>query len=273
MGASKLASSFAYYWMKGGDNAAAAIKPAAIKPAGNTITLAKVIDEPIRITKAADEVRLVSGTPVYVAAKTEAAAPQIVYGVEKAADPVADMSRAMQDASGILTTATAKSGGGSKVLGNLGKVAKAAGVGSLGYIAGSALFGGSQVLTPEIPDRGPAGPAPFVEKEDDGAITYITENFDAVNGALGFLQEQIDAIGGFLNDLMNTLFGGGQSGGGSSGSGGGLILTGGDTTGWAASSPSRKIRMIGGAAAVLIGIIYLITKWRKGKSKKGGGKK
>jgi hypothetical protein len=246
----------------GVDNAAS-----AFKPADNAITLTKVIDEPINIGKATDEIRIVSNQPVYVPTKVvQNTAPQTLYVVEKAADPVmTDMSRAMNEATDILTTATAKTGG-SSVLGNLGKVAKITGIASLGYVAISGLLGGSQVLTPDVvtPD-----PVPFVEKEDDGTLKYITANFEAVNGALGFLQDQIDAIGSFLNDLMNTLFGDG-----SEGSGGGLIVTGGDGTTTSTASPIRNILLIGGAAAVLIGIIYLITKRGKGKSKKGnGGKK
>lgn len=262
MAVSKLASSFAY-WLKGGDNAAS-----ALKPADNTISLVKAVDEPVNIGKASSgEIRYVSNTPVYIPTKVvENTAPQVSYIVEKAADPVmTDMSRAMNEATNILTTATAKTGG-SSVLGNIGKIAKVTGIASLGAITGAALFGGSQVLTPDVitPE-----PEPFVEKEDDGTITYITKNFEAVNGALGFLQEQIDAISDFLNELMNSLFGGA-----SDGSGGGIILTGDDGTTTAATSPVKKILLIGGAAAVVVGIAYLVSKRGKGKSRKGnGGKK
>ena len=146
---------------------------------------------------------------------------------------IAAKTQANETANSILKQANKNS----SVLGSLGKVAAATGI---GVLVGGALAGtvaGSSVMNPGgggNPGGGSDGLPPTVTTttDENGNPTYIYQTGnEGVDEALGWLQDQIDEIVNFLSGLL----GGGSSGG----SGGGAFVTDGDGSGTTAAAGKR----------------------------------
>ena len=187
-----------------------------------------------------------------------------LYSVDDAGK-IAAKTQANETANNILKQANKNS----SVLGSLGKVAAATGI---GVLVGGALAGQSSVMNPEGGGAAPGGsdglPSTVTTATDENGQTYYVYNTgnEGVDDALGWLQSQIDEIVEFLNGLL---------GGSSGGSGGGAFVTGGDDgSGATEASAGKKMKLIAviGLVAV-VAAAYFLTRRKNGGTKKGGSKK
>lgn len=187
-----------------------------------------------------------------------------LYSVDDAGK-IAAKTQANETANNILKQANKNS----SVLGSLGKVAAATGI---GVLVGGALAGQSSVMNPEGGGAAPGGsdglPSTVTTATDENGQTYYVYNTgnEGVDDALGWLQQQIDEIIEFLNGLL---------GGSSGGSGGGAFVTGGDDgSGATEASAGKKMKLIAviGLVAV-VAAAYFLTRRKNGGTKKGGSKK
>ncbi|MDV0442591.1 hypothetical protein [Methanorbis furvi] len=156
----------------------------------------------------------------------------------------------------------------SSVLGSLGKVAAATGI---GVLVGGALASGSSVVlgggggdNQSKSGDGTLPPTVTTRTDENGNTYYVYDTgIEGVDEALGWLQQQIDEIIEFLNGLLG--------GGGSGGSGGGLVVTDGDgSTTEAAGKKMKLIAMV--ALVIILAAAYFLTRRKNGGTKKGGKK-
>lgn len=204
---------------------------------------------------------LAAETPTVKSVSPVATLPKSVSPVD--AGKIAVKTQATETANSILRQANKNS----SVLGSLGKVAAATGIGVLvgGALAGTAAA--STVLNPELPGGGNGGMPQTVTPGTDGSgsPTYIYQTGNSgVDDALGWLQQQIDEIVEFLNGLL-----GGGSGGGS---GGGAFVTGEDDGSTAATGKKMKLVAVI-ALVIIVGAAYFLTRKKQGKKGKKAGRK
>ncbi|MDV0441581.1 hypothetical protein [Methanorbis furvi] len=175
---------------------------------------------------------------------------------------------AKSNANEAATKIVAQAQKNSSVLGSLGKVAAATGI---GVLVGGALASGSSVVlgggggdNQSKSGDGTLPPTVTTRTDENGNTYYVYDTgIEGVDEALGWLQQQIDEIIEFLNGLLG--------GGGSGGSGGGLVVTDGDgSTNEAAGKKMKLIAVV--ALVIILAAAYFLTRRKNGGTKKGGKK-